>query len=76
MTCDTDMGGWVGGWGGSIVRVIYWMSMFCYMVGAERKTESASKRENWGTVTNRTSSSWTGGRSGGQEGNWDKHSQP
>lgn len=40
MNCDTDIGGL-----GAILRVIYWLGMCCYVVGAERKTEKASKRE-------------------------------
>lgn len=62
MSCDTDIGGL-----GAILRVIYWLCMCCYVVGAERKTERASESErNRGAMTNHTSSSWTGRQAGSQ----------
>lgn len=46
----------------AIVRVIYWLAVCCYVVGTERKDHRSTSRAGW--------------QPGGQQGNWDKLSQP
>ena len=52
MSCDTDTRR-------VIVRVIYWLAVCCYVVGAEKKDQPGCQ---------------AGRQPGGQAGNWDKHS--
>lgn len=58
MSCDTDTRR-------AIVRVIYWLAVCCYVVGAEKKRPPINQP-----------GCQAGRQPGGQAGNWDKHSQP